>query len=101
MIVLNFTTLVPWHVVDEWLLWQREEHIPEILSTQLFDDYKLFRLMDAEDHEGPTFVIQYFTSTKDRYRRYLDEFALSLRQKALARWRNQVIAYRTAMELVN
>ena len=101
MIVHNVSTKVPWDIADEWLIWQQEEHIPEIMQSNLFDDYKMYRIMEVEDDEGPTFTIQYFTSDKERYQKYIEEFAPTLREKAFARWGNEMVSYRTVMELVN
>lgn len=48
-----------------------------------------------------TYVIQYFANTKENYQRYINDHAPALREKAIARWGDQFIAFRTMMELVN
>ena len=101
MIVFNITTQVEWDIADEWLNWQREEHIPEIMATNLFDDYRIFRLMDIEGDDGPTYTVQYFTSAKDRYEQYIQKEAPMLLEKAFKKWGNQFISHRSVMELVN
>ncbi|HMH33953.1 MAG TPA: DUF4286 family protein [Puia sp.] len=101
MIVYNISTKVPWYISDEWLIWQQEEYIPEIMQSNLFDDYKIYRIMDLEEDEGPTYTVQYFTSDKERYQQYIEEFAPILREKAFARWGNQLLSFHSAMELVN
>lgn len=100
MVVYNITIQVEWNIIKDWLTWQKEEHIPEIMSTQLFDDYKMFRLLEQEDLDSATFIVQYFTSSTERLRKYLDEFAPLMRQKAFARWGNQFIAHHTHMSLL-
>jgi hypothetical protein len=101
MFVYNITMKIGWDIADEWLDWQREVHIPEIMATNLFDDSKLYRLLDQEDHEGPTYTIQFITTDEDRYNRYIADFAPALGKKALAKWGDQFIAHRTCMKLVN
>ena len=100
MISYNITTKVTWDNVDEWIDWQIEEHIPEVMATDLFDDYKMFRLLEEEE-DGATFTIQYFTSIKDRYDQYILQFSKILRDKAFKRWGNKFISHRTLMELVD
>ena len=100
MISYNITTKVTWDIVDEWIDWQLEEHIPEVMATGLFDEHKMFRLLEDEE-DGVTFTIQYFTSIKDRYDQYISQFAKILRDKAFERWGNQFISHRTLMELVD
>ena len=51
--------------------------------------------------EGNTYVIQYFSSSIDHYKKYMREFAASLNEKAFAKWRDQFISFHTVMEIVN
>jgi hypothetical protein len=101
MIVYNLTIQVEGSMAHDWLNWQKAEHIPETMHTGLFEDYKIYRLLEPDDQQGPTYTIQYFASSEENYRKYLDEFAPLLRQKAFARWGNKFIAHRTLMELVH
>lgn len=100
MIVYNTTIKVSLHIADEWVAWQKQEHIPEILATKLFDDYEMYRLMEQDEEDGITFTIQYFTTSKERYQKYISSFAGVLREKAFAKWGNQFTAFRTVMEAV-
>ena len=99
MIAFNVTTKVAWDIADEWVDWNIEEHIPELMATGLFDDFKMYRLFE-EEGEGATFTIQYFTSSKDRYDQYINQLAPLLREKVFTRWGNQFISFQTVMELV-
>jgi len=99
--VYNLTTKINWAVAEEWLIWEKEEHIPEIMATKLFDDYKIYRLSEQDDPEGPTFIIQYFTSTEDRYKKYIDKYALAQNQKAFDKWGDQFIAHKTFMQQIS
>jgi uncharacterized protein DUF4286 len=100
MIVYNITIKVDPSIADEWLAWQRQEHIPEIMASELFDEYKMFRLLEQNEEEGITFTVQYFTSSKERYQKYISVFAPALREKAFAKWGNQFTGFRTIMEAV-
>ena len=101
MIVYNITIKILPAIEAEWIQWQQQEHIPEIMATGLFTEYKFFRLLDQDESEGITYVIQYFGSSPENYHQYINQFAPALREKALAKWGNQFIAFRTVMELVN
>jgi hypothetical protein len=101
MIVYNITNKVMHEIVSEWIDWQKQEHIPDIMASGLFSEYRFFRLLDQEEEEGITFVIQYFALSKENYQRYIDDHAPALREKALRKWGHQFIAFRTVMEVVN
>ena len=100
MIVYNLTIKVTWDILNEWLAWQKTEQIPAVLATGLFDHHAFYRLLEQEEEEGPTFVLQYFTSSLERYEQYLIESAPRQRQAALDKWGGQFIAFRTIMETV-
>jgi hypothetical protein len=101
MIVYNITMKVDPTIESEWLDWQRNEHIPEVLRTNLFTEHKFYRLLEQDEQEGKTYVVQYFCSTAAHLDEYLHNFAPALREKAFLKWGNKFIAFRTKMEVVN
>jgi hypothetical protein len=100
MIVYNITSKVRWDILEAWLAWQLEEQIPAILATELFDDYQLYRLLEQDEDEGPTFVIQFFTTSLERYNQFLTEFAPALQQTGWDKWGNGFISFRTLLQSV-
>lgn len=100
MIVYNITLKLDPEIESEWIDWQRKEHIPEIMSTKLFSDYKFFHLLEQDETGGITYVIQYFTSSIENYTNYIEKFAPLLRKKSIEKWGDRVISFRTIMELV-
>jgi hypothetical protein len=100
MFVYNITIKINPDIEKEWLHWQRHEHIPDIMSTGLFTEWKMFRLLEQDETEGITYVLQYFAVSADNYQCYVEEHAPMLRQKAFQRWGDQFIAFRSVMQLV-
>jgi hypothetical protein len=72
-----------------------------MMASGQFSQWKMFRLLDQDDTEGLTFVIQYFAPTLENYIRFIEEFEPVLRQKAFDKWGERFIAFRTVMEVVN
>jgi hypothetical protein len=100
MIVYNITVKVNEEIAAEWIEWQKNEHIPEIMSTGLFDSYNLFRLLNQDDVEGPTYVTQFFCSNIENYDSYILDHAHFLRKKSFAKLSNKFIAFRSLLETV-
>jgi hypothetical protein len=100
MIVYNITIKIMPQIEKEWIQWQKEEHIPEIIGTGCFKHASVFRLLEADESDGITYVVQYFAENMGQYKRYIEEMAPVLRQKALDRWGNRFIAFRTVMQAV-
>ncbi len=101
MIAYNITTQVDKGIAAAWLAWQQQEHIPAILATGLFEAFRIYRLLDQEDLEGPTYVIQFFSSSREKLSQYVESHAPALRKEAADKWGDRFIAFRTVMEVVN
>ena len=100
MIVYNITSKVRWDILESFLGWQLDVQIPAILATGLFDNYQLYRLLEQDEEEGPTFVLQLLTTSHDRYRRFVTEFLPAIQQEGWDKWGDGFISFRTLMELV-
>ena len=98
MFVYNITTKVDNTIEQEWILWQKEIHIPEIMSTGYFYDHRFFKLLEQDESEGTTYVIQYFSLEKKHYEEYIHCHASLLREKAFLKWRNQFIEFGTLLK---
>jgi len=100
MIVHNITIKVAPAIEDEWKQWQKKEHIPAAMQTSLFTEYRFYKLLDQHDEEGATYIIQLFADTAAQLDEYLENHAPLLSEKAMQKWGNQFIAFRTTMETV-
>lgn len=100
MIIYNVTTKVTNNINDAWLRWMKQEHIPAIMNTGLFHDYRICRLLEQDDQDGPTYSIQYFTDTLENYQTYLEEHASVFRQSSYDLFGSQFISFRTVMQVV-
>lgn len=101
MIVYNVTIKVESQIAADWLYWLKHEHIPEVLATGCFSNAGTFRLLETDEHDGITFIVQYFTENKDSYYRYLKDHAAAMRQKSFEKWGDKFIAFRSLMQVVN
>jgi hypothetical protein len=100
MIIYNVTTKVTYNIHEHWLQWMKEQHIPEIMATGLFHDYRMCRLLEQDDQDGPTYTVQYSTDTLENYQTFLQEYAPLLRQKGYEQFGDQFVAFRTVMQVV-
>lgn len=98
--IYNITIKVQAAIAEEWIQWQKAEHIPEIMQTGLFEEYKIFRLLEQDDSEGPTYVTQFFFSDRSKYDQYIQNFASTLREKAARKWGDKFIGFRSVLEAV-
>jgi hypothetical protein len=100
MIIYNVTVKVEEQIAGAWLQWLLNEHIPHIMQTNCFVDYKVVRLLDVDDSEGPTYAIQYYAQSKTDYNRYIELHESKIRTIAFEKWKGKFIAFRSVMEVV-
>lgn len=101
MHIYNVTIKIHESIQNEWLLWLKDEHIPEVLSTGCFNNANIVRLLEVDDSEGPTYAVQYYAESKSDYDRYIEKFAGTMRQKSFEKWGDKFIAFRSLMEVIN
>lgn len=101
MYLYNVTVKVDYSIQEQWVLWMKNEHIPEVMSTECFVDYTFAKLLDIDDTEGPTFSCQYKAASKADYNRYIELYSTTLRQAGLDKWGNKCIGFRSLMQVVN
>lgn len=101
MIVYNITIKIEPAIEKAWIQWQKEEHIPEIMATGCFEKYQFYKLLEQGEEDGITYIVQYFADSENQYNKYITEKAPILRQKALQKWGDRFIAFRTVMQPVN
>jgi len=101
MIIYNVTVKVNHSIAESWIKWLKEEHIPAIINTGCFSHATILHLIEAGDEEGITYAIQYYTAGKELYTRYIENFADEMRKRAIDKWGDNFIAFRTVMQVVN
>ena len=101
MLIYNITTKVNWNIHEDWLKWMKEKHIPDVMNTGCFSEFRFAHLLEIDEEEGPTYSNQYYVETKTKYDQYISFHATHLRKEVLEKWSNQIIAFRTLMELVH
>lgn len=99
-IIYNVTVKVDAAIAARWLAWLQEEHIPEIMDTGCFSGYKIVRLLEVDESEGPTYAIQYSAESKADYNRYITVHSSRMQQKSFVKWGNGFIAFRSVMQVI-
>lgn len=100
MLLYNVSVKIASDVENEWLMWMKEKHIPEVLSAGKFLESRISRLLNKPDGEESTYVIQYLCENMEQYNFYIENFATTLREEHNSKYKNKFVAFRTLMEIV-
>ncbi|HLG34236.1 MAG TPA: DUF4286 family protein [Bacteroidia bacterium] len=99
MIIYNVTVNVDDSIHDEWLKWMKEVHIPDVMKTGMFKEYRLCKVLSDED-SGRTYSFQYVCDNMDMFEKYRNEFSPALRKQVTEKFGDKFVAFRTLLEVI-
>jgi len=100
MLLYNITIGIDRDVEMEWLRWMKTEHIPEVMNTRLFYDFKIYKVLHDEDDGDISYSVQYLAQTLDQVNLYFEKFAPALLEKLRLRFKDKHVAFMTLLEEV-
>lgn len=100
MYIYNVTVNIEDAVHEEWLAWMKTEHIPEVMKTGLFEEYRFSRVM-VEEESGITYSVQYLVKDLETLQLYNEMYAPALQNEHRSRYEGKFVAFRTVMEIVH
>jgi len=99
MILYNLTVSIDEVVHDDWLVWMRKTHIPEVMNTGIFTEARISKI-HAEEDGGKTYAIAYLAKSMDDLQRYQQQHAPRLQKEHSNRYAGKFAAFRTIMEVI-
>jgi hypothetical protein len=100
MVLYNVTVKIDNEIKDEWLQWMQDTHIPEVMATECFLNYRINRVISLEDTDGATFAVQYLCTDMATLHHYQVRYAPALQKAHTERYNNRFVAFRTVMEVI-
>ncbi len=101
MIIYNVTIKLEFAIHREWLDYMKEVHVPDVMNTGMFQSHRICRLIDPADKDGFTYAIQYFAKDIGKIKEYQDRFAPDLQKDHNDRFKDQFVAFRTLLKIVD
>ncbi len=100
MIIYNVTCNFHKQIEQQWLIWIKN-HIPEVLATGHFLDARLTKVLIQEEDGSATYSVQYKARSRETLTAYYQNDADRLRKIGLENFGDQVLAFRTELELID
>lgn len=101
MIAYSVKVAVDRDVEQEWLRWMIDEHIPDVMGSGFFTDYRMHKTIDRDAvPRRVSYTIHYFCETIDHYNRYEKESAPALQQAHTKRFEGRFKATRVVSEVL-
>jgi len=99
MIIYNVTVNIDHEACEEWLTWMSETHIPDVMATGYFKEYRMAKVL-AQDEGGVTYSVQYLAPDMESYHRYVHQEAPRLQAESEKLFKDRYVAFRTILEVI-
>ncbi len=100
-IVYNITTLVAHEITGSWLQWLKEVHNPAIIETGCFSKVVVHKMLGADETDGLTFAVQYFSENIELFEKYRSSFEKQHQQAHRAQWGEKALSFSSVLEIVH
>ena len=100
MYIYNVTVGVDKSIEKEWLDWLKEIHIPAIMSTGLFVDNRIYRVVGVGEQESVSYATQYVAQSLNEIDQYLKQHAHRLQDEGHTRFGDKQATFLTVLEEV-
>ncbi len=101
MLLYNITIGIDKEVESEWLRWIKTEHIPEVMRTKLFSEFKMYKVLQDDDESNTSYSIQYLAPSLNEVNLYFERFAPLILEKLRLRFKDKHVAFMTLLEEVS
>jgi len=99
MVLYNVTLSVEDNILEDWLSWLNNEHIPKVMQLGFFQKYRILKLLnEVEEGTGTTIAVQYECDSVPKLAKYLDEYVHSMQEEYPQRYDGRIAAFRTMLE---
>jgi hypothetical protein len=100
MIIYNVTVNIDNDVHTEWVEWMKNIHIPDVMKTGFFKEYRFCRVL-TDEPQGHTYSIQYLCESLTDYDRYQKQEAPRLQADHKSKYEGKFVAFRTILKMVD
>lgn len=100
MYIYSVTISLDKELEEEWLKWMKNKHIPDVMQTGCFTEYKIFQVYSAMAEDLSTYNIQYYFEKVEYLERYQKEFAGSLQSEHKKKFEGKFVATRTVLKII-
>lgn len=98
MYIYNVTVNIEKQILEDWLEWMKNIHIPEVLATGMFKSCLLNKVL-IDEEQGITYAVQYTAKDMQSLRLYQEMYAPGLKQQTLKKFGDKCVAFRTILQI--
>ncbi|MBI4547826.1 MAG: DUF4286 family protein [Ignavibacteriae bacterium] len=99
MFIYNVILTIDRQIHQDWLRWQTEVHMPNVMRTGMFTGNRICRML-SEEESTVGYSVEYYFRTMGDYEKYKNEFASRLQKEPLEKFGDKIVASRMLLEVI-
>jgi hypothetical protein len=100
MILYNVTVNIEKEAEDDWVIWMKKTHIPDVLATGMFSENRFYKILHDSEDGSVNYSVQYFTDSMEKVMEYQNNFAPKLQEDIKLKFQDKFVIFRTLLETV-
>ena len=100
MLILNTTYQVSEESQTDWLLWVKNEYIPEVTKTDMLKSPRFFRLLVENEPGNVSYALQFEVQDVDTLENWFMRYGSEMQSTMSNRFQEKVMGFTTMMEAV-
>jgi hypothetical protein len=100
MIVYSVTVAIEDSIEQDWVTWMKDVHIPEVMATGKFIDFRFCRVFPHHEDDNKSYNISYRCKDMDTYLAYQENESKALQEDHTKRYEGKFAAFRTILEQI-
>ncbi len=87
MIIYSVEINIDQDVSEKWVEWMLKKHIPDVMKTQLFSNFKFKKILNSKNQN--LYTIEYEMESMEQYFKYKNNFANNLQKEHAKKFENK------------
>ncbi|WP_291784496.1 DUF4286 family protein [Cecembia sp.] len=101
MLLYNVTVNIEKDIEEDWIIWMKGIHIPDVLATGMFTENKIYKILHDTEDGSVNYSVQYFADSMEKIMEYQRSYAPKLQQDTKERFGEKLITFRTLLEMID
>jgi hypothetical protein len=98
MLLYNVTFGIDKVIETEWILWIKDHYLPTIMSTGLFIEYKMYKVLTHDDEASVSYSVQCFANNIEDVLKYLNDYAPLITELHREKFKDRHVAFNTLLD---
>lgn len=98
MLLYNVTFGIDKEIETEWISWMKSNYLPSMMSTGLFVEYKIYKVLSHDDETSISYSVQCFAKTIEDVLKYLNDYAPPLTELHREKFKDKHVAFNTLLD---